>query len=339
MPEGNPLVSVTITNYNYARLVGRAIESVQRQTFADLEIVVVDNASTDDSVNVVRKYMHDDRRIRLIVNPENIGVARNHKRSSDEARGTFLLHLDADDWIIDPDALQSQVDMLNSDPDISFVFSPVVIAEREDQAMVIGRPFDQDTVVPGETAIRSIVMVGVTNSGLMMRMSAFRNFGGYNLDYKIIFDIKLAVDLCGQGKVGYINRPLYVSFHHSSGHSGVVAVAAIQAEMCEAIESAFTGPLAGRIADASKLRRRALNQAMLLYSTNQIFNDRYYEGWSVLLDSVRRRPRATLALKPLLSLTARTILGKAGWIQLARILGQEQSHASPINLPITPALE
>src|SRR5262249_38315578 len=116
MPEGNPLVSVTITNYNYARFVGRAIESVQRQSFTDLEIIVVDNASMDDSVAVERKYMHDDPRIRLIVNPENIGVVRNLKRASDEAHGAYHVHLDADDWLIDPDAFQSQVDMLNSDP-------------------------------------------------------------------------------------------------------------------------------------------------------------------------------------------------------------------------------
>jgi glycosyltransferase involved in cell wall biosynthesis len=312
---------------------------VLRQSFTDLEIIVADNASTDDSVDVVRKYMRKDPRIRLVVNPENVGVVRNHKRASDEARGAYLVHLDADDWIIDPDALQSQVDMLNSDPDISFVFSPVVVAERDDRAMVVTRPFEQDTVVPGEVAIRSAVMIEIVNSGQMMRMSAFRKFGGYNLDYPLGLDIKLAVDLCGQGKVGYINRPLYAFFQHSHSFSRLLSIAALQDDMCKAIESAFTGPLAGRIADAGELRRRAINHTMLLYSTQRIFNGQYYEGWRVLFDTLRRNPTATFALKPILSLAARTVLGRTGWTWLLRALRKEQARVSPVDLTVAPVLE
>lgn len=330
MPEGKPLVSICITNYNYARFLGRAIESVQRQTFTDLEIVVVDNASTDDSVAVVQKYMRDDPRIRLIVNPKNIGVVLNCKRAADEARGMYLVHLDADDWIIDPNALQSQVDMLRSDPDISFVFSPVVLAEREDRAMIVARPFAHDTVVPGEIAIEAAVMLAIVNSGPMMRMSAFRNIGGYDLDYQIALDTKLAIDLCGQGKVGYINRPLYAFFRHPDSLDRHVSVAAHQDEVCKAIESAFTSPLAGRIANPRRLRRKALNQAMIQRATQLIFSDHYYEGWRLLLGSVRRRPLLILFWKPILGLAARTILGRDGWTQLLRALGKDQSRVSPI---------
>jgi hypothetical protein len=138
--------------------------------------------------------------------------------------------------------------------------------------------------------------------------------------------------LCGQGKVGYINRPLCAVLQHSDSVGRIVSIAALQADMCKAIESAFTGPLAGRIADASKLRRRALNHTMLLYATQRIFNDQYYEGWRVLLDSVRRRPMAILAFKHLLGLAARTILGSAGWAELLRIAGKERSRASPIQI-------
>jgi hypothetical protein len=182
-------------------------------------------------------------------------------------------------------------------------------------------------------------MIEIANSGPMMRMSAFRNFGGYNLDYPLGPDTKLAVDLCGQGKVGFISRPLYAMYQHSDSVSRVASIAALQADMCKAIESAFAGPLAGRIADASKLRRRALNHTMLLYSTQRIFNDQYYEGWRVLLGSVRRRPMAILAFKHLLGLVARTILGRAGWAHLLRLLGKEQSRVSPVNLTAAPVLE
>lgn len=322
MPQENPLVSIAITNYNYGGFIARAIRSVLKQTFEDFEIVVVDNASTDNSVEVVRGLMDTDPRIRLVVNPENIGTVRNHQRSADVARGTYLVHLDADDWIIDPDALKFQVEMLNNNPDVSFVFSPIVDSGPEDQAIVETRPFFQDTIVPGEIGIKHVIMRKVASSGPMVRMSALRKFNGYNLDYEMSCDLKLVVDLCGQGKVGYIDRPLYCIFSHPNRASSVAKAAVFQTFMCNAIESAFTGPLKGRIAGAERCRRQALSLAMLVPATGKIFSDQYLDGWSMVLDSVRRRPLIALAVKPLLVLSARTILGNWGWEQLERVKGR-----------------
>src|SRR4029453_15208136 len=99
-------------------------------------------------------------------------------------------------------------------------------------------------------------------------------------------------------------------------------------------QSAFTGPLAGRIANPGRVRRRALNHTMLLHASDHIFNDRYREGWRMLLDSVRRRPLTILAWKQLLGLTARTILGHALWPHLLRILGKGPPRLTPINLKV-----
>jgi hypothetical protein len=244
----------------------------------------------------------------------------------------YRVNLDADDWIIDPDALHFQLNAMESDPGISFVFSPVTISERDDRAIVVKRAFSQDTIVPGEVAVKTAVMLGIIHTGPMMRMSAFRRFGGYNLDSRLACDVKVAIDLCGQGKVGYINRPLYAIFHHPGSVGSLGCISTLQADMCTAIESAFTGPLAGRIPNAASLRRRALNNAMLQDATHRIFNDQYYDGWSLLLDSIRRRPVTIFAVKPLLSVAARTVLGSTGWTRLLRILGKERAPASPIAL-------
>jgi hypothetical protein len=61
---------------------------------------------------------------------------------------------------------------------------------------------------------------------------------------------------------------------------------------------------------------------MLVPATSKIFNDEYLDGWSMMLDSVRRRPLIALAVKPLLVLSARTILGNWGWNQLERVQGR-----------------
>jgi glycosyltransferase involved in cell wall biosynthesis len=90
-----PALSVMIPNYNYGRYIGETIRSVLDQAPADLEVVVADNASTDDSVAVVRGL--DDPRIRIEVNPCNLGFAPNLERVASMARGRRMLLLSSDD--------------------------------------------------------------------------------------------------------------------------------------------------------------------------------------------------------------------------------------------------
>ena len=72
----DPLVSVTVTNYNYARFVTRNIESILTQTFTDFELIVIDNASTDDSIAILEDFARRDERIRLIAHEVNQGDSR-----------------------------------------------------------------------------------------------------------------------------------------------------------------------------------------------------------------------------------------------------------------------
>lgn len=93
--EGVVSLSVMIPNYNYGRYIGDTIESVLKQATPDLEIVVCDNASTDDSVSVVKSYT--DARVRLSINPCNVGFASNLERVAALARGRRMLLLSSDD--------------------------------------------------------------------------------------------------------------------------------------------------------------------------------------------------------------------------------------------------
>jgi hypothetical protein len=93
--DGAVALSVMIPNFNYARYIGETIESVLAQAPPNVEIVVCDNASTDDSVKVVGSY--GDQRIRLAVNPCNVGFSSNLERVAAMARGRRMLLLSSDD--------------------------------------------------------------------------------------------------------------------------------------------------------------------------------------------------------------------------------------------------
>jgi glycosyltransferase involved in cell wall biosynthesis len=103
--------SVCIPNYNYAAYIGATIRSVLEQSYPHFEIIVADNASTDDSVAVVQSFR--DTRIRLIQNPVNLGFAPNLDRATETATGDYLLLLSSDDTM-KPDALSTYARLIEA---------------------------------------------------------------------------------------------------------------------------------------------------------------------------------------------------------------------------------
>lgn len=92
-----PKVSVITPAYNVAPYIGQCIESVQAQTLADWEMIIVDDASTDDTAQAVRRYLSDPR-IRFLQNERNTGAGYTRNRALEAAQGEWMAVLDADDW-------------------------------------------------------------------------------------------------------------------------------------------------------------------------------------------------------------------------------------------------
>lgn len=95
--NSGPLVSVIMPAYNAAEYIAEAIASVQAQTVQDWELIVVDDCSTDDTVDVIRKYAAEDERIKPIFSPENRGVAAARNTGLDHVSGRYVALLDSDD--------------------------------------------------------------------------------------------------------------------------------------------------------------------------------------------------------------------------------------------------
>jgi glycosyltransferase involved in cell wall biosynthesis len=108
-------VSIVMSVFNGARYLGDAIDSLLNQTFRDFEIIIVNDASTDDSERIIQKY--DDRRIRCIHNDNNIGLTRSLNRGLSIAVGEYVARMDADDISL-PERLAAQVAFLDSHADV-----------------------------------------------------------------------------------------------------------------------------------------------------------------------------------------------------------------------------
>lgn len=94
------LVSVVITCYNLEKYISRCIESVINQTYNNLEIIVVNDCSTDNSLSIIEQYAKKDNRIKIIDLKENIGCGAAKKTGGDAANGDYITFVDADDYIL-----------------------------------------------------------------------------------------------------------------------------------------------------------------------------------------------------------------------------------------------
>lgn len=125
-----PKVSVIIPTYNCAHYLGNAIESVLRQTFTDYEVIIVDDGSTDNTREVVERFIaQHPSRIRYIYQPhQERSMARN--RGIQAASGEYIAFLDADDeWL--PQKLERQVPILDENRKVGLVCSNVVLMDKE----------------------------------------------------------------------------------------------------------------------------------------------------------------------------------------------------------------
>lgn len=125
-------VSVIITSYNYGRFLRRTIESVRSQDVDGLEIVVVDNHSTDDSWEIAQSFASRDERIRAYRNEQNIGMVPNHNRGLELATGNRITFLSADDYLL-PGHLARVLALHDQHPDIDLVYTSYVKVDENER--------------------------------------------------------------------------------------------------------------------------------------------------------------------------------------------------------------
>lgn len=122
MPNNDPLVSIKIASYNHARFIGQTIRSVLEQDYRDFELIIIDDCSQDDSVEIIRSF--DDPRITLLINEYNIGTAASSKKAGKLCRGKYFCSLDSDDYF-HPHKLSEQVVYMESRPEMDAVITYV----------------------------------------------------------------------------------------------------------------------------------------------------------------------------------------------------------------------
>jgi len=118
--ERKPLVSVCIPVYNRPELIKKALDSCLAQTYKNIEIVVVDDASTDNTYEVIKSYVERDSRVKAYRNEKNLGMVPNWLRTFELAMGEYVQHLGSDDWL-DENFIEKKIEIFLKYPDAAFV--------------------------------------------------------------------------------------------------------------------------------------------------------------------------------------------------------------------------
>jgi glycosyltransferase involved in cell wall biosynthesis len=131
-----PKITVLMPVYNGGRYIGDAVASVLQQTFSDFELLIVNDGSTDDTLNVIQSF--DDPRI-VVINQENKGIALALNYGLKYARAAFIARFDADD-ICYPERLQVQYDFMMANPDYSVIGSAADYIDMEGHFLFTHKP-------------------------------------------------------------------------------------------------------------------------------------------------------------------------------------------------------
>lgn len=115
-----PDISVIMSVHNEERFLGASIESILNETYKNFEFIIVDDKSTDNSLEIIKKYQKKDKRIRIIKNEENIGLTKSLNRALKLAKGEFIARQDASD-ISKKERLAEQINFLKENSDYSVV--------------------------------------------------------------------------------------------------------------------------------------------------------------------------------------------------------------------------
>lgn len=130
MSSDSPKVSVLMTVYNSEKYLGTAIQSVLNQTFADFELIILDDCSADSSWGIVQRYASKDKRIVAIRNEKNLGGCENLNKGLRLIKGIYMARHDNDDWSF-PDRLEKQFNYMETHPEVGIVGGAIEIIDTD----------------------------------------------------------------------------------------------------------------------------------------------------------------------------------------------------------------
>jgi glycosyltransferase involved in cell wall biosynthesis len=183
-----PFVSVLMTSYNRQQYIGDAIQSVLNSSYSNFELIIVDDCSTDSTVEIARSFEENDKRIKVYVNENNLGDYPNRNRAASYATGKYIKYVDSDDCLY-PSGLEVMVAALELYPQAAIAFSSLRLYDSKPYPLFFS----------GAEALRKHFFEGgllhAGPSTTIIRLDAFKTIGGFS-GKRYVSDYEAWLNIC-----------------------------------------------------------------------------------------------------------------------------------------------
>ena len=170
--NNSPLVSVLLPVYNSSAYLASAIDSILKQTFADFELLIINDGSTDNSPEIISSFT--DERIKVINNEKNLGLIASLNKGIDLAKGKYIARMDADDISL-PERFEKQINYLKSNPTVSVIATRISLINT--QGEITGDWDDDKQYIEGEVIKHGMAFTNrIAHPTVMVRAEVFKKY-------------------------------------------------------------------------------------------------------------------------------------------------------------------
>jgi len=276
-----PRVSVVIPTYNYARYVPEAIDSVLAQSFEELEVIVVDDGSTDQTAEILRAFGGQLRDIRQ----EHRGLSAARNTGIRAARGQYVAFLDSDDlWL--PDKVSLQVARLDAEPEVGLVYGETLFFHDSTPATLTLHsrfaPHPSGRIL--SWLVRGNVILSPTP---MVRRELFERVGLFDETLSACEDWDMWIRIARVCEIAYVDRVLAKSRQHQENMS--LDSERLMTNGLRVLEKAFAAPDPSQ--EVHGLRRMAFGRRYADLGLHRFHTGRYEQARGDLIRAVTLDPR------------------------------------------------
>jgi len=214
-----PLVSIIIPNYNHAAFLTKRIDSVLKQTFQDIEVIILDDCSKDNSRDIIQSYRHHPKVSHIIFNEQNSGTTfKQWKKGIELAKGEWIWIAESDDWC-EPTLLEELIKPAIQNPELVIAFCQSLLFSPEGKIFYNTNAAYLTEIVDGPEFVRT-KMLGVNHiinaSTAIFRKSAYKQVSDGYEQMKYCGDWLFWVHVCLQGKVFISGKILNYYLRHEN---------------------------------------------------------------------------------------------------------------------------
>src|SRR3989338_5919369 len=206
-----PLVSICIPNYNNARYLNACINSAINQTYGNVEIIFVDDNSSDTSLNIAKKYAG---KIKILKNESNIGQPQNTNKCVGLSRGKYIVILHSDDMLL-PDFAEKLVPLLEKNPSVGMAVGERILTDEKNKLRKIAPFYDGDYLIPGIKQAKVFMMASFLPCQVLLQRDIFLKIGGTDSRHIVNLDGLLWFKCSLEGDIAYTQEAVSIYRIHS----------------------------------------------------------------------------------------------------------------------------